>query len=146
MQSSFPDNYKAIADSMGISLYQRFSLSEAALFLRCPEKDIEKLCSRYEMDYIRVTKTGIQFFGYQLLEYLLKNVTDNVSSTAEDKEADAGFPERIIRTKELVKMTGLSRTTIWRMEKVGTFPHRVSLGTVSMGWRWSEVNEWMKQR
>jgi len=59
----FPDNYESIANDMGIALYQRFSLNEAALFLRCPEKDIEKLVYKYELNYIRVTKTEIQFFG-----------------------------------------------------------------------------------
>jgi len=34
---AFPDNYERIANDMGIALYQRFSLNEAALFLRCPE-------------------------------------------------------------------------------------------------------------
>jgi len=61
MQSSFPDNYEKIANDMGIALYQRFSLNEAALFLRCPEKEIEKLVYKYELNYIRVTKTEIQF-------------------------------------------------------------------------------------
>ena len=32
-----------IADDMGIALYQKFSLNEASLFLRCPASDIISL-------------------------------------------------------------------------------------------------------
>jgi len=80
------------------------------------------------------------------LDYLLGKVTDNAPHIKAEPEPNANFPERIVRTKELLELTGLSRTTIWRMEKAGTFPKRVSLGEVSVGWRWSEVNEWMKER
>ncbi len=43
-------------------------------------------------------------------------------------------------------MTGLSRTTLWRMENKGEFPRRVSLGENSVGWRLSEVENWMRER
>lgn len=144
MQSSFPDNYEKIANDMGIALYQRFTLNEASLFLRCPEKEIEKLVFKYELNYIRVTKTEIQFFGFQLLEYLLGKVTN--ITPQDDIKSDTEHSERIVRTKELLELTGLSRSTIWRMEKAGNFPKRVTLGEASIGWRWSEVNKWMRNR
>lgn len=146
MKSSFPDNYERIANDMGIALYQRFSLEETALFLRCSKQDVERLANKYELNYIRVTKTEMQFFGFQLLDYLLKNVTDNIPQNNPEPESDTSFPERIVRTKELVELTGLSRSTIWRREKVGKFPSRVNLSENSVGWRWSEVSEWMKSK
>jgi len=76
------------------------------------------------------------------LQHLLENVTSHrvpaISTTS--------MPERIVRAKEVIELTGLSRTTIWRMERVGTFPNRVSLGVGSVGWRWSEVSAWMANR
>jgi len=63
-----------------------------------------------------------------------------------EAEPVSNLPERIVRTKELLELTGLSRTTIWRMEKAGTFPNRVSLGEASIGWRYSEVSEWIEKR
>ena len=146
MSSSFPDNYEKIATDMGIALYQRFSLNEAALFLRCPEKDIERLVFKYELNYIRVTKIENQFFGFQLLDYLLGKITENAPQKNAKPKPEATLPERIIRTKELLELTGLSHTTIWRMEKAGTFPKRVALGEASIGWRWSEVNQWVNSR
>ncbi len=127
---------------MGITLYQRFSLNEASLFLRCQVSEVEGLVADGKLGFINVTDTENQFFGYQLLEHLLENVTENrVPSVSLDN-----VPERIIRANEIVEMTGLSRTTIWRMEKNGSFPRRVSLGVGSVGWRFSEVREWMRER
>lgn len=142
MCKPFLNTHKEIADSMGIALYQRFTLNEASLFLRCPAEKVKLWQDEGKLNYIKISDAESQFFGYQLLEYLLANVTNNsVPAPALDN-----IPDRIIRAKEVVKMTGLSRTTIWRLEKKGTFPKRVSLGAGSVGWRFSEVQSWMQQR
>tara|TARA_R110002049_G_scaffold309186_1_gene518212 strand:+ start:27150 stop:27290 length:141 start_codon:yes stop_codon:yes gene_type:complete len=43
-------------------------------------------------------------------------------------------------------MTGLSRTTIWRLEQTGDFPKRVQLSPNAVGWRESEINHWQSSR
>ena len=142
MQQSFPEHYEAIAESMGITLYQRFSINEASLFLRCQVSEVSDLIHAEKLDCIKVTETEFQFFGFQLLEYLLENVTGKRIPAVNAND----LPERIIRAKEVGELTGLSRTTLWRMEKSGKFPNRVSLGVGSVGWRFSEVGEWVKKR
>lgn len=52
--------------------------------------------------------------------------------------------DRVLRLPEVLKITGLSHSTIWRKEKEGTFPGRLSLGPNSSGWLMSEVNEWLE--
>ncbi|MFK5986774.1 MAG: hypothetical protein QM479_15315 [Pseudomonadota bacterium] len=108
MKSPFNNNLKEIADSMGISLYQRFSLNEASLFLHCTEADIKNLLQQDNLQYIKVTETKTEFFGYQLLQHLLGSVSGNIVSIS-----DNSVPDRILRSKEVQDMTGLSRTTIW---------------------------------
>ncbi len=54
--------------------------------------------------------------------------------------------ERIIRPKEIRAITGLSNTTIWRMEKAGTLPKRVKLSAGAVGWLYSAVATWMASR
>ena len=54
--------------------------------------------------------------------------------------------ERVIRRKELLALIGVSFATQWRMEKVGLFPARRSLGNASVGWLLSEVEAWQKGR
>lgn len=141
MQQSFDDSFKEIADSMGITVYQRFNLAEASLFLRCHTKELNKIVEQEKIDFIQLTEDKVEFFGYQLLSYLLDNVIQN---TTPAQTFDT--PDRIIRSKEVQGITGLSRTTIWRMERTGKFPDRVSLGVGSVGWRLTEVNNWMKSR
>ena len=51
-----------------------------------------------------------------------------------------------LRTPEVLKLTGLSNTTIWRMEARGDFPKRVKLGVRAVGWRVSDFEDWEKSR
>jgi prophage regulatory protein len=55
------------------------------------------------------------------------------------------MPEKILRKKNVEDKTGLSATTIWRLEKNGLFPSRRSLGNNSVGWLESEVNHWIEK-
>jgi prophage regulatory protein len=54
--------------------------------------------------------------------------------------------KRLLRTTEVASRTGLSRTTLWRMEREGTFPKRLRLGSNSIGWVEAEVGEWIDSR
>lgn len=51
--------------------------------------------------------------------------------------------DRLIRFPDLRKMTGLSRSSIYRREVAGRFPQRVQLGGTAVAWRESEVTQWM---
>ena len=141
MKLSHPENFEAIANSMGIALYQRFSLAEASLFLRCPESEIIGLIDSGKINTIKISAKNFQFFGYQLLEYILDNVTKNKLSSHPTKSVD-----RIIRAEEVESMVGLSRTSLWRYERKDEFPKRVSLGASSVGWKLSQVQKWIDER
>jgi predicted DNA-binding transcriptional regulator AlpA len=52
----------------------------------------------------------------------------------------------ILRTADVVRRTGLSRTTLWRLERKGDFPTRVHLGLNSVGWRVEEIDAWIDRR
>ena len=53
---------------------------------------------------------------------------------------------KFIRLKELIVMTGLSRVTIWRLERAGLFPQRRRIGKAAVGWIEQEVESWIKSR
>ena len=53
---------------------------------------------------------------------------------------------RILKTNEVVKIIGLSKVTIWRIEKSGTFPKRINLTNRRVGWIESEILEWLESR
>ena len=52
----------------------------------------------------------------------------------------------IVSSKELPLITGLSRTTIWRMENEKKFPARRHLSENRVGWLRDEVNSWLAAR
>lgn len=131
-----------IAEGMGISLYQRFSVQEASLFLRVNLDEVQKLVKQNHISFIQTNKNQVDFFGYQLLEHLLNKVKTNPQPRLKQVETT----ERILKAREIHTMTGLSRTTIWRLENKGEFPFRVSLGGNRVGWRLSEIKHWMDTR
>jgi len=139
MAQPFTPNLCELADSMGIAMYQRFSPVEASLFLRCPIAEIEKLQKQNNIEFVQVTKGQTEFFGFQLLNYLLKSIQGNIDPAPEPNAVD-----KIIRSKEVQELTSLSRTTIWRLERKGVFPARIPLTSGSIGWRLSEVQAWIK--
>jgi predicted DNA-binding transcriptional regulator AlpA len=50
----------------------------------------------------------------------------------------------ILTTSDVTRLTGLSRTTLWRLERQGKFPTRIRLGLNSVGWRDEEVQHWVE--
>lgn len=54
--------------------------------------------------------------------------------------------ERIILEAERKRMTGISRTTAWRMEKQGKYPKRRKVSDGLVGWLESELDEWIANR
>lgn len=58
----------------------------------------------------------------------------------------AAAHDRFIREDERKNLTGLSRSTWWRMEKLGRAPKRRQLSPNSTGWLLSEIRDWMKSR
>jgi prophage regulatory protein len=51
--------------------------------------------------------------------------------------------DRIIRMKAVLARTGLSRTTIYRKIREGTFPPQVPISVHGAGWYESAVNSWL---
>ena len=53
------------------------------------------------------------------------------------------IPDRIIRIKSVLAVTGLSRSTLYRKVKKGTFPPKFKISTQCSGWYESAVKTWM---
>ena len=57
------------------------------------------------------------------------------------------MPRNIIRKPATRKKTGLSNTTIWRLEKVDKFPRRIQITEAgAVGWYEDEVEAWIHDR
>jgi prophage regulatory protein len=53
---------------------------------------------------------------------------------------------RVIRLKEVLDTTGLSRSTVYKYIADGDFPKPVTLGERCVGWVESEVHDWLLTR
>jgi predicted DNA-binding transcriptional regulator AlpA len=57
------------------------------------------------------------------------------------------MPRTIITKKAVQQRTGLSDTTIWRLEKAGDFPARIQITRNGrVGWHEHEVDAWVHER
>ena len=53
---------------------------------------------------------------------------------------------RIVDKKALLQLIPYSLAQIWRLEKAGRFPQRIQLGPNRVGWRLSDLQEWIRSR
>ena len=54
--------------------------------------------------------------------------------------------DRLLRRREVEKITGLGRSSIYRLMQEGDFPRPVKVGPSAVRWRESEVNAWVESR
>jgi prophage regulatory protein len=54
--------------------------------------------------------------------------------------------EAIIREPECRRISGLSRSTRWRLEREGKFPRRRKISPGATGWLASEIAAWLAGR
>jgi prophage regulatory protein len=69
-------------------------------------------------------------------------VNDNTSNTQQHITANR---PTIIRLPEVMQTIGLSRPSVYRMVKAGTFPQQVRLGLKAVGWFRAEVEQWLAE-
>jgi prophage regulatory protein len=50
----------------------------------------------------------------------------------------------LIRLNDVIKITSLSRSTIYRHIKTGSFPKPVKVGDATIRWRENDVVEWVR--
>ena len=59
---------------------------------------------------------------------------------------DGPKKSRLLRRNEVLKRTGLSASTQWRLERAGRFPARVRISEHSVAWHESCVDDWIASR
>ena len=53
---------------------------------------------------------------------------------------------RILRLPEVLRITGLSRASIYRLVRSGTFPPSVKLTARTIGWNSTDIETWIAAR
>lgn len=60
--------------------------------------------------------------------------------------ASEATPPTILRLPDVMRLTGLGRSTIYRLLAAGQFPSPVQLSVRAVGWRRSDVDHWTAER
>jgi len=58
----------------------------------------------------------------------------------------AAVPPAILRLPEVMRLTGLGRSTIYRLLAAGQFPPPVQLSMRAVGWRRTDLEHWTAER
>ena len=66
-------------------------------------------------------------------------------TTRIDKEENV-MQDRLLRRREVEKITGLSRSSIYRLMQEGGFPRPVRVGPSAVRWKASDITAWIESR
>lgn len=53
---------------------------------------------------------------------------------------------RILRLRQVIDMSGLSKATIYRLGTLGLFPKSFKIGLAAVGWDEAEIEFWIFER
>lgn len=53
---------------------------------------------------------------------------------------------QVLRLRDVIKMTGLSRSTLYKLIIKGQFPKQIHLTPRTSGWLSSEIEEWISEK
>jgi prophage regulatory protein len=53
---------------------------------------------------------------------------------------------RILRIRNVVQITGLPKSTIYRLMSQSMFPKNIKLSTVAVGWDMADILVWLSER
>ncbi len=56
------------------------------------------------------------------------------------------LPPRLMRADDVVTLTGLAKSTIYRLMSISQFPAAVKIGPRAVRWRVEEVQAWISER
>ena len=54
--------------------------------------------------------------------------------------------DRLLRRRQVEEITGMSRSTIYKMMQNGEFPRPVRIGPAAVRWRASDITAWVESR
>ena len=71
---------------------------------------------------------------------------DQVFLWHEAKQEVMRMHDRLLRRKQVEEITGMSRSSIYRLMPDGAFPRPVKVGSAAVRWRASDITAWLKSR
>ena len=75
-----------------------------------------------------------------------RKVDDDLEVSTLSAASGTASPPRILRLKEVCKVTGLGRSCIYQLQAAKRFPQRIKIGLRAVGWLENEVQKWLADR
>ena len=72
--------------------------------------------------------------------------TDTSLPLMELHEEVMTMQDRLLRRRQVEEITGMSRSTIYKMMQNGEFPRPVRIGPAAVRWRASDITAWVETR
>jgi|CXWL01.1.fsa_nt_gi prophage regulatory protein len=86
-------------------------------------------------------KDLIRFIVRETVQEILKE-----NKALNQKSEHTLYQDRIIRISEVIKITGIGRTSVYKYMNEGCFPRALKLTRTSVGWRYNEVMDWLDKK
>ena len=68
------------------------------------------------------------------------------SSPQAEQRPQAAAPPRLLRFPAVLARTGLSRSTVWRLERRGAFPRHRRISPNAVAWLEQDIDEWIRSK
>ena len=97
----------------------------------------------------KVEATELRKLTAREWEYFKRGYDVGQFFAREDTATSRPREDRLLRVREVMKLNGLGRTTIWQLEREGRFPKRRKLAGSrgrAVAWLASEVARWIARR
>jgi len=75
-----------------------------------------------------------------------RKIDDDFEVSVSSPASGTKSPPRILRLKEVCKVTGLGRSCIYQLQAEKRFPRRIKIGLRAVGWLEEEVQKWLADR
>jgi prophage regulatory protein len=110
-----------------------------------------------ELSHIKITtESAIKSLNLNLkyiesIEFKIKNIENKLFTATTthpivNHSDTKNQPSDLIKIKEVIRMTSLSRSTIYSKMNKKSFPQSISLGNRSIAWVRKEIEHWTAQR
>ena len=74
-----------------------------------------------------------------------RGIIHTVETTKTNKEENA-MHDRLLRRRDVEKITGMSRSSIYRLMQESEFPRPVRVGPSAVRWKSSDITAWIESR
>ena len=94
----------------------------------------------------------VQIDGFELRNIVKQALREALQDHPRCSRCGADFartpdpPPRLMRADDVVTLTGLAKSTIYRLMSISQFPAAVKIGPRAVRWRVEEVQAWIRER